>query len=253
MYLENLLPRQIAAFAAPLCLIHRLLHPRLVSLGLMANLKVMKARGVFEGIDAIVDVGANIGQFAYMISRSCPGTPVISIEPDPVCFRELERTFARFDIRGRCLRVAASDEPGEAGLNVHGDRVNNSLLESGAAGAGPVTRVAVQLARLDDLLPDVLPAGRLLLKLDVQGYEMHVLRSAEQVLKRCDAVIAEVSFERAYQGAAAPAEILAWLTARGFGLHDILDTLRNTSAHGGNLREADLLFVRRGPRQAHGK
>ena len=253
MYLENLLPRQIAALAAPGCLVHRLLHPRLVSFGLMANLKVANARGVFAGIDAIIDVGANIGQFAYMISRVCPGIPVVSIEPDPECFNELERTFLRFGIRGRCLRVAASDEPGEAGLNVHGDRVNNSLLDSGMAGAGPVTRVAVQLARLDDLLADAQPVGRLLLKLDVQGYEMHVLRSAEQALQRCDAVIVEVSFERAYQGAAAPAEVLAWLDARGFRLHDLLDTLRNAPGLGGNLREADLLFVRRDPGQAHGK
>ena len=252
MYLENLLPRQIAALAAPGCLVHRLLHPRLVSFGLMANLKVANARGVFAGIDAIIDVGANIGQFAYMISRVCPGLPVVSIEPDPECFNELERTFQRFGIRGRCLRVAASDEPGEAGLNVHRDRVNNSLLASGPEG-GSVTSLNVQLARLDDLLADAQPAGRLLLKLDVQGYEMHVLRSAEQVLQRCDALIVEVSFERAYQGGAAPAEVLAWLEARGFQLHDLLDTLRNAPESGGNLREADLLFVRRESRQAHGR
>ena len=251
MYLENLLPRQIAALAAPGCLIHRLLHPRLVSFGLMANLKVMGARGVFAGIDAIVDVGANIGQFAYMISRVCPGVPVYSVEPDPQCFKELERNFARFGIPGRCFCVAASDGAGEAGLNVHGDRANNSLLES--PGAEPVARVAVPLARLDDVLAGVLPASRLLLKLDVQGYEMQVLRSAGQVLQRCDAAIVEVSFESAYEDAAKPGEILAWFAERGFALHDILDTLRNAPARGGNLREADLLFVRLGSRQAHRK
>jgi FkbM family methyltransferase len=231
--------------------VHRLLHPRLVSFGLMANLKVAKERGVFSGIDAIVDVGANIGQFAYMISRLCPGVPVISVEPDPACFIELERTFQRFGIRGRCLRFAASDKSGEAGLNVHDDRVNNSLLASGPGG-GPITSVAVQLSSLDALLADAQPTGRLLLKLDVQGYEMHVLRSAEQALQRCEAVIVEVSFERAYQGGATPAEILAWLDARGFAMHDILDTLRNPSGAGGNLREADLLFVRRRSGQAPG-
>lgn len=253
MYLENLLPRQIAALAAPGSLMCRLLHPRLVSFGLMANLKVMSARGVFAGIDVIVDVGANIGQFAYMISRACPGTPVVSIEPDPECFKELERTFARFGIPGRCLRAAVSDEPGEAELILHAKRANNSLLESNAVAAGPTTRVTVGLVRLDDLPAGVLPAGRLLLKIDVQGYEMHVLRSAERVLQHCDAVIVEVSFERAYQGAATPAEVLSWLTERGFGLQDILDTLRNTSAHGGNLREADLLFVRLERKPVHGK
>ena len=249
MYLENLLPRQIAALVAPGCLIRRLLHPRLVSFGLLANLKVMSGRGLFAGIDAIVDVGANIGQFAYMISRVCPGIPVFSLEPDPGCFAELERTFARFGIPGRCLQVAASDEPGEATLHVHADSVNNSLLESGAAGAGPATGVPVRLARLDDLA-GMLPGGRLLLKLDVQGYEMHVLRSAEDLLKRCGAAIVEVSFEPAYRDAAGPAEVLAWFAARGFGLQDILDTLRNTSAQGGNLREADLLFVRHDGRRA---
>jgi len=253
MYLENLLPRQIAALAAPGCLIRRLLHPRLVSFGLLANLRVTGRRGLFAGVEAIVDVGANIGQFAYMISRVCPGVSVFSLEPDPECFAELERTFARFHIPGRCVRLAASDEPGEARLHLHSDRVNNSLLESAVQRAAPAAGILVPLARLDDLLPDMLPAGRFLLKLDVQGYEMHVLRSASRVLQRCDIVIVEVSFDGAYRGAAAPAEVLTWLTERGFGLHDILDTLRHAPARGGGLREADLLFVRRDGQQVHGE
>lgn len=242
MYLENLLPRHLAALAAPGCLVHRLLHPELVSFGLMANLRAQRGRGAFDGVGAIVDVGANIGQFAYMVSRTLPGVPVVSIEPEPESYARLQATFARFGIPGRCIEAAASDRAGEGELHRHAERVNSSLLSAPAA----ADRVRVRLAGLDELLEGVLPAeARLLLKLDVQGYEMRVLASAERTLARCAAVIVEVAFEPAYEGAAAPAEVIAWLAERGFALHDLLDTLRRPAAKGGGLREADLLFLRR--------
>lgn len=241
MYLENLLPRHLAALAAPGCLLHRLLQPKLVSFGLMANLRAQRARGAFDGIGAVVDVGANIGQFAYMISRTLPAVPVHSIEPDPASFAGLQATFARFGIRGGCIHAAASDHAGEGALNRHADSVNNSMLAvSGGSGSVPV-----RLARLDDLLGEMPAAARLLLKLDVQGYEMHVLRSAEATLARSNAVIVEVNFERTGTEFAKPEAVMGWLAARGFALHDLLDTLRHPAGEGGGLREADLLFLRR--------
>ena len=43
-----------------------------MSFGFLANLAYLNKRGVFEGVDCVVDIGANIGQFAFMIQTALP-------------------------------------------------------------------------------------------------------------------------------------------------------------------------------------
>jgi FkbM family methyltransferase len=247
MHLDNLLPRQIGALAAPASLLRRLLHPRLVSFGLLANLAVMQRRGIFDGIDAIVDVGANIGQFAYMISRVCPGVPVYSLEPDAGCQAELQQTFRRHQIPGRIFPLAAAEREGEATLHVEGESTGNSLLPGIQRGAGSAPVQTVRTATLDGLLAGFGTSGRILLKLDVQGFELQALAGATRLLERCRALIVEVSFESAYRGGAAAHEVMEHLARQGFRLQGILDTLRHGRERACALREADLLYVKDAP------
>jgi hypothetical protein len=79
-----------------------------------------------------------------------------------------------------------------------------------------------------------------LLKLDVQGYELEVLRGAEATLRQTRAVLCEVSFREFYTGQPLFTEVVAYLGARGFTLH----ALAEGTALGAPLVQADALFLK---------
>ena len=242
MYLEHLVPSVLAVLAAPGCLLRRIRHRELVSFGLLANLAGLERRGLFQEVDGIIDVGANIGQFAYMCHSVWPQLPIYSFEPAPECFFRLEQTFARYSIPGRCFPVAVGDAGGERVLHIYENSVNNSLLQRCDPDDIEQRGVTVRCVTLDELSATLSNLKSPLLKVDVQGYELSVLKGATELLRRCRYVLVEVSFRRAYLGNAHAADILSFLRDHGFGCFDILDVLRLPKSAGKGLREADLLF-----------
>ncbi|MEX0759001.1 MAG: FkbM family methyltransferase, partial [Tistlia sp.] len=88
--------------------------------------------------------------------------------------------------------------------------------------------------------PEMLPAP-VLLKLDVQGFELAALEGCADRLDQVAWVYVECSYLELYEGQALAAEVEAWLAARGFrlqGRHNLL-----TDASGAPV-QADLLFFR---------
>ncbi len=244
MYLDRLVSSKLAILAAPLCFTRRLLHRELVSFGLLANLSVLARQGLFKEIDCIIDVGANIGQYAYMIHSVVPTVPIYSFEPDPECFSKLEQTFARFSIPGKCSQLALSNQAGTSIFNIYTNRANNSVLvRNDFEESGGIT-VTVPCSTLDLMELELSAFNNLMLKIDVQGFEMAVLSGGKSLLKRCKYVQLEVSFHHSYQENAHIADVFAMMRDSGFQCLEILDTLRLGKAEGNGLREADLLFVK---------
>lgn len=248
MYLEHLVPPSLAGLFLPGCLIKRLRYPHLVSFGMLANLKRLAGRGVFEGVDSIVDVGANIGQFAFMAHSALPGLPIYSFEPDPGCFAGLQQTFADYHISGGGFPFAVSSKEGSVSLNVYESAANNSLLSR--HGETAVSVHQVRCTTLDALLNGELSSLRApFLKIDVQGAELSVLAGAAEFLKRCRYVMLETSLVPSYEGCADVAHVLSFMDSAGFACWEIVDVLRKRKPDELGIQEMDLLFVRKG--EAH--
>lgn len=241
MFLDNLLPSFVGAIAAPQCFIKRLQHPSMVSFGLLANLAKMKSRGTISKIDSIWDVGANYGQFAFMAHNVWPDLPIYSFEPDSISYENLELNFNKFSIKGKSFCFALSDTVESKRLLRYSDNVNNSLLENDTYADSSIDSMTVACTTLDvisKLAPEVNSA---FLKLDVQGFELVVLRGAEAFLDKCLFVLIEVSFSPTYSGGAHAGEIILAMRDYGFECIEILDLLRDKkSLH--KIIEADLLF-----------
>jgi len=83
--------------------------------------------------------------------------------------------------------------------------------------------------------------GPLLLKIDVQGFELQVLKACAPVLNRVEFVYVECSFVEFYAGQAMAGEVVAWLQKCGFALTGIGSLTRGPSGVG---VQSDLLFRR---------
>ena len=81
------------------------------------------------------------------------------------------------------------------------------------------------------------------LKLDVQGYELEVLKGAEKTLQGIQVVLAEVNLIDVHQNVALLAEIVDWLNVRDFVAYDICELHRRPLDQA--LWQADFIFVKR--------
>ncbi|MEA2454898.1 MAG: hypothetical protein QOI45_1160 [Thermoleophilaceae bacterium] len=199
-----------------------------------------------RGVDVVLDVGANAGQYGSMLRELGFAGRLVSLEPVAEAFAELER-LAAADGAWEAVRVAASDADGEITLNVTADSRSSSVLArnerfADKAGWAPKESRRVPARRLDGLVGELLrPGERAHLKLDIQGYERHVLAGAGDALGRFEALELELSVTPLYVDQPQLAEMLPLLAERGFRPVCLEPILLDDD---GLLMELDGLFAR---------
>lgn len=198
----------------------------------------------------VVDVGANVGQFALVARHAFPSARIISFEPLPEAGAKVRSLFLG-DARFECREMALSDVGGVAAFHVTGADDSSSLLpvarrqvEEFPASA-PAGTLEVTTERLDEVLSvDDLGAGPSLLKIDTQGTELAVLRGAGGLLDHLTHLLVEASFVELYEGQAHVGDVTRFLVERGWDLHSVYDV--KSSRLTGEPLQADLVFERRG-------
>lgn len=172
----------------------------------------------------VVDLGANEGRWTAALLAVAPNARVIAVEPAPAMRALLEQRFAGHP-NVRVVGKAVGAEPGTATLNVTEHANNSSLRRPNAEhdamyGDGFRVReeVEVEVVTLDDLLGDEVAD---VIKIDVQGLEIDVLRGAERALRTTRAVLLETNFVSYYEGDATFDTLHAAMHERGFGLANI--------------------------------
>lgn len=197
-------------------------------------------------VDGVIDVGANRGQFSLACRFALPGVPVVAFEPIP---KEAE-TFRK--VHGAqhevtLIESALGETKGAATLHLSKSADSSSLLPIGKKqtelfkNTAEVGTITVPVSRLDDFAGSWVGRSRQLLKLDVQGYELNVLRGATETLKTCAYVYAECSEVALYDGQALRAEVEVFLGTQGFAAQGRY----NEQVNNGQLIQADYLFARR--------
>jgi FkbM family methyltransferase len=201
----------------------------------------------YLGIDLVVDVGANRGQFGLEIRAAGYAGRIVSIEPLPAPFRDLAR-LARRDGRWTVLNSAVGSHAGTASIHVAANGGASSsflpMLELHARSAPEAMYVGderVELVALDDLvLGQIEDTAVLFTKMDVQGYELQVLAGAEATLRRSALVQLEMSLLPLYETAPSYRDVLDAMGTRGFRLVGIEPGFASPT---GLLLQADGLFV----------
>jgi FkbM family methyltransferase len=171
----------------------------------------------------VIDVGANQGQFALYARVRFPDADVYSLEPLAGPRSRLSRLFAG-NGRVHVIGAAAGSASGAARINVSRADDSSSLLPvtdrqlDRFPGTDTVRQESIQVETLDRILEPVELVRPVLLKLDVQGFELEALRGAERVLGSVDTVLTECSFVPFYAGQALFDEVRDFLDGHGFQL-----------------------------------
>lgn len=123
-----------------------------------------------------IDVGCHYGSILSEFCRLAPRGRHVAFEVVPAKVRFLRRKFPDLEV----FELGLFDQAGTASFFVcRRATALSSLAQQSEAGA---ERIQVTLARLDDVLPADRPYQ--LLKLDVEGAELPVLRGARATLAR---------------------------------------------------------------------
>ncbi|NWG71314.1 MAG: FkbM family methyltransferase [Parvularculaceae bacterium] len=174
--------------------------------------------------DVVLDVGANVGEFAFVADRH--RARIFCVEPDPTVFSCLAANIAGL-AGASAHELVVWKESGEIDFGLAPDRADSSVFTDGAA------RIKRQAQTLADFAREHALARADLLKCDAEGAEPEVLEGAGQFLAKIRAVALDTGPERNGQPTALPcAEILA---KAGFRvLHETIGTRKMT--YGINLR-----------------
>lgn len=196
--------------------------------------------GAVPGL-VIFDVGANVGQTIEVLRKTFASPVIHAFEPVPRLFQILEQSLSGRD--GIYLnRCALGSKVGVQEFKEAGSSVMSSLLEpddKGWDGKGwkdVSRRYPVEVRTIDTYCTDRGIQFIDVLKTDAQGYDLEVLKGAENIIaKNCvHFIYVEINLSGMYQGQATFDEMYRFLSDRGFVLDSVYE------AHD---RWMDALFV----------
>jgi FkbM family methyltransferase len=205
--------------------------------GFVHSLRKMAVHGWAP--EQIIDVGAWKGTWTLDCMGVFPAAHYLLIDPLPTNRDALTALAARHP-NVRVWHGAAGSKPGHIQIHCHNDQ--SSALSANISEWRGTETVTAPMRTLDCFLAagEVPPPH--LLKLDVQGFELEVLRGADSVLKSLDAALIEVSFQELYEGQPFAHDIVRHMAANGFRVFDICTYSQDRATE---LMQSDLLFVRR--------
>lgn len=215
---------------------------------------IKKYRPVFEmtvvplRIKTVLDIGANTGKVARELRHTFPDAHIHSFEPLPSCFSELTKAM-QGDTRFTAYNIALGETEGDMMMEESSFHPSSSLLPMTALhkklypkSAGSVQK-KIKVKRLDDVMRDVELSKNIFIKMDVQGFEDHVIRGGSEVVKKASAIQIETAFVTLYEGQPLFDDIYCLLSDLGFAYYG--DVGRHYSPETGKLIYEESLFVKK--------
>lgn len=201
------------------------------------------------GIEQVLDVGANAGQYAgYLRAIGYKGR-ILCFEPLSSAYVQLQKFSALDRLIEVAPQMALGDYDGEIALNISSNSESSSILPMLAAhlNAEPLSEYTgtetVPIRRLDSVLDEFHkhPEG-LFLKIDAQGYEKQVLQGAARILPKIKGIQLEMSLVQFYEGEPLYREMIDMMESLGYDLYDLNPNFadRNT----GRVYQVDGIFIR---------
>jgi len=140
---------------------------------------------VLQPGDTCIDIGANVGNMTlHAAYRVGPKGRVISFEPNPQCYQRICQVIAENHLAHVSVHnIALGEEPGRVTLKVlGGGTIMASLAIDSRVDTWVREEIEVEVVRGDDLIGKNL-GEHVLLKADVEGYELYALRGFGRMIE----------------------------------------------------------------------
>lgn len=205
-------------------------------------------------VNVVLDVGANVGQYARGLRGSGYRGRMVSFEPVSTLAAELRKAAAE-DPDWLVHDCALGDEEATTEINVargsSRPALVSSLLPSSDFGKSwseklrDMDRETITVRRLDSVFDDAVRGienPRVFLKMDTQGYDLRAFHGAGDVIDQVLGLQSEVSCVPIYEGMPHLTEQLAVYEAAGFAPAGMFQVSRHRSSM--RIIEFDLMMVR---------
>lgn len=217
------------------------------------NSDVARLQRIFNHheIDLVLDVGANIGQYAKSLREIGYTGKIVSFEPLSSAHSKLIAASKKDPLWEIAPRTAIGNRDGDIKINIANNSCSSSALPmldlhlNAAPESAYIDSEIVALHKLDSIAPRYIDgnAKSIYLKLDVQGFEMQVLEGAAGLLPKIKAVQLELSLVPLYEGEPLFRDMLDKLDQLGYDLYAVVPGF--TDMKNGRLLQLDGIFFRR--------
>ena len=198
----------------------------------------------------VLDLGCYNGFFMREWLKVCPNAVVHAFEPAPESFAKLNESYGSHP-RAKLINSGVGAEAGEIAFNTSTEKgyfnsfldIDSKALEKTLFSVDDMRKVTVPVTTLDGYVSEQQMEAIHLIKVDVQGYELNVLKgSTEKTLGITDHWLIESGVERLYHGAPRFTDIIDFMMDHGYHI------MAFRAYHlGNNVQvETDILFRRNG-------
>jgi FkbM family methyltransferase len=205
------------------------------------------------GVNCVIDVGANVGEYGAMLRSNGYRGRIVSLEPVSEVYDQLRQNAAN-DNSWRTVNVACGSRNEDAPMHVFDVSLYNSLLAPSKnmkeiLNATKVEQIrTVKVHRLDSMFEefvDGLDEPRVFLKIDTQGFDQEVVKGAGAYMPRISGLQSEVSVIPLYEGMPDYLDALALYRKLGFEPTGFFPIFHSPTSH--HVIEFDAVLTRRAP------
>ena len=177
------------------------------------------------GIDTVLDVGANTGQFAQQLRHDIGYVKrIISFEPLSSAFKLL-KAKAKGDAAWDIFNFALGDTEAKQEINIADNSCCSSLLNMLSSHEKYIPRSKyigtemINVKTLDSIFCNLCkPVNRVYLKIDTQGFENKVIKGAEKSLEQIDTIQMEMSLVPLYEDGLLFNDMYSLMAEKGYSL-----------------------------------
>jgi FkbM family methyltransferase len=211
--------------------------------GIYATVELEKLVKDIEVPETIIDIGSNKGQFILLIEKIFPNKIVYSFEPIIEMINKQKKFYKyKKNITFHNLALGSSICSKEFLITSRMD--SSSFLKvvsntNKSKNYSVIEKRDIKVSTLDEIFLNEKISHPILIKMDVQGYELEVLKGANDLLKKIDYLLLEVSENEMYQNQPTEKTIVEYLKNFNFEIYRSNDWLKIQNT---NFNQRDIIF-----------
>lgn len=203
----------------------------------------------YYNIDTLIDIGANIGQYALDMRAIGYNKRIISFEPLKSAFKELEK-ISSSDDKWLVQNYALGDQDVQSVINVSDNSVSSSILNilpthlNVEPKSKYISKEKIEIRKIDSILNSFCKKeNNIMVKIDTQGFEKKVIDGAIESLSDIKVIQLEMSIIPLYEDEMLFVEMINYLNDKGFQLFSIENG--HSDLISGQLFQIDGIFVQK--------